>query len=397
MSKLDEKAIVIIGGGPAGYKSALEIRKQFSEQEIILIEKNKLGGACLHVGCIPSKQLHSIKNLDDYAKSIKKNKMILEKGIASELKNANVRFINAEAKILENDQVEAEGETIDYSHLIVATGTQPRTLSDLPNALTSDSFFSEENIKKGFSDKYCFIGGGYIGVELASMLAHHGKKVRIIEMLDEILIFLDDNIREKLKQELKKSGIEILTGIQDLKDAEIQDDEAVFVSIGRLPNIETSEFKGKDNIHILGDANQELALAHYAYAQARALAYKFAGKDYPEINKRNVPLVIFSHPEVASIGWSLKEAKAEFGEDAIESIEINWASNGKARISGHERGMTQWIIEKSSQKILGCNIIGQNASDLISIIVPIVNQGLSIEDTKHWIYPHPTIGEIFAF
>ncbi len=421
MSKLSNKPIVIIGGGPAGYKSALELRKQFSEQEIVLIEKYKLGGACLHLGCIPSKLLHTIKDLSDYPKLIKKNKMILEKGVAAELKNANIEVVIAEAKLSKariatspsaprndteisapcNDAgiiVKAGDKNFEPSHLIVATGSKPKTLKDYPNALSSDSFFAEENLKEGFSEKYCFIGGGYIGVEIASMLAHHGKKVRIIEMLDEILQFLDPLIREKLLEEFKKAGVEIQTGIKDLKEANIQDDETVFVSIGReisLPKINGEDLKENDYIHILGDASNQMALAHYGYAQARELAYKLAGKDYPKIDKAKVPLVVFSHPEVASIGLTSNHAKEKYGE--IEEIIIPWASNGKARLSGHERGQTKWIIRKDDKKVLGCHLIGHGASDLISIVVPIINMNLNTDQMMSWIYPHPTIGEIFAF
>lgn len=408
MSQLSDKPIVIIGGGPAGYKSALELRKQFAEQKIILIEKYKLGGACLHVGCIPSKLLHTIKKLEDYPKLIKKNKMILEKGVAAELKNANIEVIVAEAKLelaAEKILVHIEEQSIEPAELIVASGSKPRSLKDYPDALTSDSFFAEENLKQGFSEKYCFIGGGYIGVEIASMLAQHGKKVRIVEMLDEVLQFLDPFIREKLLEEFKRAGLEIQTGVKDLKDANIQDDETVFVSIGRdisLPAVSGTEkdlsklAKSNEHIHILGDASQEIALAHYAYAQARALAHKLAAKNYPKIDASKVPLVVFSHPEVASIGLNTVEALDKY-PGQVEEMIIPWASNGKARLAGHERGQTKWIIHKDNKKILGCHLIGHSASDLISIVVPIINMELSIEETKSWIYPHPTIGEIFAF
>lgn len=384
-SKLDDKPIVIIGGGPAGYKSALELRKQFVDQEIILYEKNKLGGACLHVGCIPSKLLHSIKSLDEYPRFIKKHKMILEKAIASELKNANIQVINEEAKV----------EELEYSHLILATGSKPRVLVELPDALTSDSFFSEENMKKGFNDKYCFIGGGYIGIEIASMLAKHGKQVRILEMQDEILGFVDPFIRNKLIEELQRSKITISTGIKDLSSINFEEDEEVFVSIGRESNLPVGASLGNPNIHILGDASCEMPLAHYAYAQARELAYKLAGKKYPEIDKLKVPQVIFTHPELASIGLNSDQAIEKFGENNFEELLIPWASNGKARISGYERGFTKWIIHED--KVAGCHIIGHSATDLISILVPIINMNPSIEEMKKWIYPHPTLGEIFMF
>jgi dihydrolipoamide dehydrogenase len=107
--------------------------------------------------------------------------------------------------------------------------------------------------------------------------------------------------------------------------------------------------------------------------------------------------VIFSHPELASIGLTEKKAIEKFGKDNIETIKINWASNAKARIVGADRGLTKWIIEKHNGKILGCHLLGHSATDLISIVVPIINQNLSIRDMQNWIYPHPTLGEIFSF
>ncbi len=410
--KLSDKPIIIIGGGPGGYSTALEIRKRFSEeQKIILIEKNKLGGACLHVGCIPSKQLHSIENLEDFPRLITKNKMILEKGIASELKQANIEVIFAEAKVQgskvsfnsngsprrsfaapRDDGSDDTYAELEYSHLIMATGSKPRTLKEFPQALTSDSFFSEENLAKGFATKYCFIGGGYIGVELASMLAHHGKQVRIIEVQDNILSFLDKDIHTKLLQSLKAQKIKIETGVKDLSTIVLEEGEEVFISVGREPITLSATHSPSHSVTYIGDASQEIALAHYAYAQAKQLAAKLAGEVY-DIDKTKVPLVIFTHPEVATIGLTETQARDKYG-DSIETKIINWASNGKARVSGLDRGMTKWIIY--NDKVIGCHVIGEHATDLISIVVPIINMNVSINEMQQWIYPHPTLGEIFA-
>ncbi len=434
--KLSDEPIIIIGGGPGGYSAALEIRKKFTAQRIILIEKNKLGGACLHVGCIPSKQLHSIEKLEDFPKLLAKNKMILEKGIASELKAANIEVIFDQAKLEDNKVTLSNGTELEYSHLVIATGSKPRTLKEFPRALTSDTFFSDENLVRLFSNgnlsgklpdarhasfenaeltetsmsssrnehnnadgtlqagsKYCFIGGGYIGVELASMLAYHGKQVRIIEVQDNILSFLDKDIHAKLMQSLKSQKIKIETGVKDLSSIVLEPGEEVFVSVGREPSFLSNAQDLRPNTYIIGDASQEIALAHYAYAQAKQLAARLAGESY-EIDKAKVPLVIFTHPEVASIGLTELQAKQKYG-DALETKIVNWASNGKARVSGYDRGMTKWIIH--DDRVVGCHVIGEHATDLISIVVPIINMNLSISEMQHWIYPHPTLGEIFVF
>ncbi len=386
---LSNDPIIIIGAGPAGYKVALELRKQFSAQKIILIEKNKLGGTCLHAGCIPSKQLASISDLNDYPRVLKKNLLILEKAIASELKQAEIEVVFAEAVIREDGSVSCNGIELEYSHLVIAIGSKPKSLIGFEGALNSDSFFAESNLAKGFADKYCFIGGGYIGVELASMLAKHGKQVRILEAQSEIMGFLDPLLQEKIIQELKKEGVRIETSVREIKT---HSDETVVVSIGREKNI--TNLPIAENIHIIGDASQGAALAHYAYAQARALAYKLAAKSF-EI--KHIPYVIFTNPELAGIGLNSTQAEQQYGKDNIETIVINWASNAKARIVGAERGLTKWVILKETSCILGCHLFGEGATDLISIAVPMINQNLTIKDIEQMVFPHPTLGELFAF
>lgn len=393
---LSNKSIVIIGAGPGGYSAALEIRKRFPEDHIVLVEKNKLGGTCLHLGCITSKQLHTTQKLEDFPKLLAKNKMILEKAIESELKAANIEIIFAEATI-EGSRVRLNSHgfsaELEYSHLIIATGSQPRTLKEFPQALTSDSFFSEENMAKGFAEKYCFIGGGYIGVELASMLARQGKSVRIIEVQDNILSFLDKDIHSKLMQTLKSQKIKVETGVEDLSTVALEPDEEVFVSVGREILMPSVIEPGAANVYVIGDASGEVSLAHYAYAQARQLAAKLAGEAY-EIDRDKVPSVVFTHPEVASIGLTEAQAREKF-TDNVESKIINWASNAKARIAGYDRGMTKWVMH--DDKVVGCHIIGEHAADLISIVVPIMNMNPSVSEMHRWIYPHPTLGEIFTW
>jgi len=202
--------------------------------------------------------------------------------------------------------------------------------------------------------------------------------------------FLDKDIHAKFMQGLKAQKIKVATGVKDLSSIQLEENEQVFVSIGREPS---TVHRLPSTAHIIGDASNEIALAHYAYAQAKQLAAKLASETY-ELDKNKVPLVVFTHPEMASIGLTEQAAREEFG-DKVETRIINWASNGKARVSGHDRGMTKWIIVED--KVVGCHVIGHSATDLISIVVPIINMNLSIEEMQRWIYPHPTLGEIFSF
>lgn len=382
MLKISEAPIVIVGAGPGGYKCALEIRKKLSEQKIIIIEKDKLGGTCLHRGCIPSKQLWSIPELSGYKTILYKNLKIAEKAIESELNKSQIQVIRAEAEISSAGLLRVDGQEIKYSHLIIAIGSQPRTLKGFETALNSDNIFDNLDFSK-----YCFIGGGYIGLELASALAFHGKQVRVLEAQNEILGFVDPVLRSKVIQDLKDQELQIETGVQSIQ---VRPDEIPVIAVGRESRI---EIPNAPNIHVIGDASHQVPLAHAAYSQARALAHKLVGEEF---NPGLMPYVLFLRTELAWIGLNSKEAVSKFGESETEDILINWASNTKARISHCERGLTKLVIHKSTQEILGCHIWGKNATDLISIAIPIINQRLKIKDLERMIFPHPTIGEIFA-
>ena len=398
------KSFAIIGAGPAGYSAALELRKLDSESEIFLFEKDKAGGACLHSGCIPSKQLQSISSEEEYFKALKKNKTLLEKGLLAKFKEKNINFINEEAKFSFNKETEkfvikTESQEINSEYLILALGSKPRLLKINSSKLIIDSdiFFSEEYLKNGFHDSYCFIGAGYIAVELASMLAQLGKKVRILEKEAEILSFLDTKSRSLIQTNLEKQGIKIETGLAEIDFNEIEE-EVIFSSIGRevvKAKLDTElEALIDKKLFMLGDMNTEMPLAHYAYAQARELAAKLYAKDFQKINLDLVPQVIFTIPEFAHIGPSLEKIEKEYQNKHIV-VEKSWASNAKARLTKNDRGYFRLILEKNTKKILAATLIGKGATDLISIIIPPINLGLSLDKLQEMIFPHPTLGEIF--
>ncbi len=400
MTNFSKNEIVIIGGGPAGYKLALELKKLSLSCSVTVIEKYKLGGTCLHSGCIPSKQLHAIERLDQLPSLLQKNQILLEKGILSEFKHNEIKMITGTASIdTENQEITINNqEKIRYDQLVIATGSKPRRLAQFPHALTSDELFNVDNLKQGLAESFIVIGGGYIGIEIASMLAKHEKKVQIFEEQEKILSFLDNDIHHKIHQELIKQGISINTGVKNLAEISYTNEDTILVAVGR----ENQYPRGFDphnipsNVHVIGDASNEIALAHYAYMQARALAHKLLGLDF-SFRHDLVPLVIFSHPEIASIGLTEAKAREFHGQENIEIKITNWASNAKARIIGADRGMTKIIYRKDTSKILGVHLIGKSSSDLISIMIPVVQQDLGLNDMKSWIFPHPTLGEIFSF
>lgn len=400
----NSKSFGIIGAGPAGYQTALELRKLDQESQIYLFEKDKAGGACLHYGCIPSKQLQSIESETEYFKLLKKNKTILEKGLLTKFKEKNINFINEEADYIYDQQldhftIKSNSVNINCDYLILALGSRPKSLAvnTKKELIDSDTFFSEEYLSKGFNDSYCFIGAGYIAVELASMLARLGKKVRILEKETKILNFLDDKVRDLISSMLRKQGIKIETNLKTINFKGIEE-EVIFQAIGReavKANLDEASLKVLgEKLFLIGDMKTELPLAHLAYAQARELAAKIYNKNFQPYNLDLVPQVIFTIPEFAHIGPSLAKLALE-KKDNYEIIEKSWASNAKARITKNDRGYFRLVIEKETRKILACTLIGEGATDLISIIIPPINLGLNLDQLSQMIFPHPTLGEIF--
>jgi dihydrolipoamide dehydrogenase len=462
------KSFIIIGAGPAGYQSALELRKAVPDSKITLIEKYKLGGTCLHRGCIPSKQLSCIEEEKNYLKTLTKNKTLLMKGIEQKLLKADVEIIYGSANIEINessfqvqiqdcddegyiinknaDEGSPEDKNLSADYLILASGSKPRKIdfdkyfkekypeiasSEIQKvkdkAINSDSFFCDVKLEKGFSDSYCFIGGGYIGIEIASMLAKLGKMVRVIESAEDILLFLDKELRERIKANLTKQGIKIEVDARNIEYQSIPEDK-IFIAIGReivLPPIiykekntvekitdrntlreKISKLKLDDRIFLIGDISEHMPLAHYAYAEAMSLA-KYLGsqtkaelnseasiKDFIKPNLDLIPQVIFTDTEFAHCGMSLDKIKEKYPENFF-IIEKNWTENAKARISGSERGYARFIFESSTRRILACSLIGHSATDLISIAVPLIHLNLSYEEIQNMVFPHPTLGELF--
>jgi len=463
------KSFIIIGAGPAGYQLALELRKTVADSKITLIEKYKLGGTCLHRGCIPSKQLSCIEEEKNYLKTLTKNKTLLMKGIEQKLLKADVEIIYGSANIeisessfqVQVQDCDDEGYVINENadegspeskknlsadYLILASGSKPRKIdfdkyfkekypeiasSEIQKvkdkAISSDSFFCDIKLQKGFSDSYCFIGGGYIGIEIASMLAKLGKKVRVIESAEDILLFLDKELRERIKANLAKQGIKIEVNAQDIEYQSIPEDK-IFIAIGReivLPPIiykekntvekitdkntlreKISKLKLDNRIFLIGDLSEHMPLAHYAYAEAKSLAKYFGSQTKAELNSQVtikdfirpnldlIPQVIFTDTEFAHCGMNLDKIKEKYPENFF-IVEKNWTENAKARISGCERGYARFIFESSSRKILACSLIGHLATDLISIAVPLIHLNLSYEEIQNMVFPHPTLGELF--
>lgn len=426
--------IVIIGGGPAGYISALKAAKL--NKEVVLIEKDQLGGTCLNRGCIPTKSLlhasHKFNELSkseffgisineatvDYTKIDEyKNSCVtkLKTGIEGLLKNAKVRVIKGNGKILSNSEVEVNDEIISTSNILIATGSKPRVLNikgiDKEIVVTSNHLLNE--FKE--VDKIVIIGGGVIGVEFATIYANLKKDVTIIESCDLILSTLDKEISNNLAMQLRKAGVKIklkatINEIVDngiIVNDELIEADKILCAVGRTSNTENlfdnklidvnngsivvdDNFKTNlENVYAVGDCIKGIQLAHYASACGLYVIENIF-KGSSSINLNNVPACVYTNMEIAEVGINEKAAK-EKGID-YKVGKFSMLSNAKSVVSNSDRGFIK-VISDSNNIVIGASLMCDRASDIVSIFTNAINNKSTIDSLTDTIYPHPSFSE----
>ena len=426
--------IVIIGGGPAGYISALKAAKL--NKEVVLIEKDQLGGTCLNRGCIPTKSLlhasHKFYELSkseffgisineatvDYTKIDEyKNSCVtkLKTGIEGLLKNAKVRVIKGNGKILSNSEVEVNDEIISTSNILIATGSKPRVLNikgiDKEIVVTSNHLLNE--FKE--VDKIVIIGGGVIGVEFATIYANLKKDVTIIESCDLILSTLDKEISNNLAMQLRKAGVKIklkatINEIVDngiIVNDELIEADKILCAVGRTSNTENlfdnklidvnngsivvdDNFKTNlENVYAVGDCIKGIQLAHYASACGLYVIENIF-KGSSSINLNNVPACVYTNMEIAEVGINEKAAK-EKGID-YKVGKFSMLSNAKSVVSNSDRGFIK-VISDSNNIVIGASLMCDRASDIVSIFTNAINNKSTIDSLTDTIYPHPSFSE----
>lgn len=444
-----EADTVVIGAGPGGYVAA--IRAAQLGQKVIVIEKEHVGGVCLNVGCIPSKALISAshrfeqtKHSDDYG--IKADHVSLDflklqewkgtvvsrltGGVRSLLKAHNIELVEGEALFVEPDVVRVnhgyESTRYKFNHCIIATGSSP---IEIPGFKWSDRVLSSTAALalKEVPKKMVVIGGGYIGIELSSAYAGFGTEVTILEGTPSILPAFDKRLIAPVKKRLKAKGVTIFTeamakGVEETPSgvkvtAEIKgetkafDADYVMVTVGRRPNtkdlgldlagVETTERglikvdkQGKttsEKIYAIGDIVPGLALAHKASYEGKVAAEAIGGES-SEVDYRAMPAVVFSDPEIATVGLSEEQAKEEGYE--VKSGQFPFAANGRALSLGETDGFLKIVARASDGLILGAQIVGTNASDMIAEFGLAIESGMTAEDVALTIHAHPTLGEM---
>jgi dihydrolipoamide dehydrogenase len=422
--------VLIIGGGPGGYRSAQLLAE--GGKTVALFEKNKLGGSCLQVGCIPTKLLQSAAtrfhtfskegkawgieaenmrfNFQAIVDRTQKTLSVLERGIQSMLSNAKAEVFHGEAIIKAPNLVECNGEEYQGSHLILAVGSRPRQLSGFKvggNVVTSDELLAQPRLPQSL----LIVGAGVIGLEFACLYAQLGVKVRVGDVVPRILPNMDEEIGQLMLNSLRKLGVEVELGLQTV---EMKNEELVLLAVGREPNsdragipvlglqtqggkIETNRFlqTSLGHIYAIGDLTGKYPYAHTAYEHARIAAQKIINPNSTEVmDDTKVPHVIFTSPEIAAVGLSEAEAKNIFKN--VKVYKNNFAANSKARILGEIQGWSKMVCDGDTGLILGAQLIGPEATDLIGEACVLVTQKITVDQLDRILHPHPTLNEIFA-
>lgn len=440
---------LVVGSGPGGYVAA--IRAAQLGQKVTLVEKETIGGVCLNVGCIPSKAMISVghrfvaaQNSDnmgitaesvklDFAKAQKFKNSVVSKltgGVEGLLKGNKVDAVMGEAYFVDANTVrvmtEKSAQTYKFNNVIIATGARP---VEIPIFKFTDRVINSTGALslKELPKKLVVVGGGYIGTELGSAYANLGSEVTIIEGGDDILAGFEKQMTQIVKKGLKKKGVEIVVkasakGVEETKDGVVVTYEAkgeevkvaadyVLVTVGRRPNtdeigLESLGLNMTDrglievdkqcrtnipNIYAIGDIVAGPQLAHKASYEAKVAAEAISGEK-SEVDYLAIPAVCFTDPELATVGLNEKQAKDE-GFDVITG-KFPFAANGRAISLDATEGFVKLVARKEDGLLLGAQIVGENASDMIAELGLAIEAGMTLEDVSMTIHAHPTLGEI---
>ncbi|WHY58338.1 dihydrolipoyl dehydrogenase [Peribacillus simplex] len=445
-----ETDTIIIGAGPGGYVAA--IRAAQLGQKVTIVEKEFFGGVCCNVGCIPSKALiaaghryETAKHSDAYGITAENVKVDFSKvqewkdsvvkkltgGVEGLLKGNKVEIVRGEAFFVDSNSLRVIGEknaqTYTFKNAIIATGSRSIELPTFKyskRVLNSTGALSLNEIP----EKIVVIGGGVIGIELGGTYANFGTQVTILEGADEILgVGFEKQMSAVVKKSMKKKGVEFYTkamakGVEETENGvtvtfEVKGEEKkidadyVFVMVGRRPNtdeigLEQAGVKLTDrglieidkqcrtnvpNIYAIGDVVPGPQLAHKAFYEAKIAAEAIAGHP-SEIDYIGIPAVVFSDPELATVGYTEQQAKDEGIE--VVAAKFPYAGNGRALSLDSTEGFVKLVTRKEDGLVIGGQVVGANASDLISELGLAVETGLTAEDIAMTIHAHPTLGEM---
>ena len=447
--------LIVLGGGPAGYNAAE--RAAHGGMKVLLFEERALGGVCLNEGCIPTKTLlYSAKILDytkhgaaygvtigasslDHAKVIdRKNKVVktLVSGVGSKMKGAGVTVVTASAKLTgrtpDGITVEANGESYTAANVLLCTGSEAIVppIPGLREAVASGLAVTNREIldRRELPKKLCIIGGGVIGLEIASYYNSVGADVTVVEMLTKIAGPTDADISALLQKTYEKRGVKFLLGTKVCgveedkpghgyvlceKDGKTDKVEAdmILVSTGRRPRtkgigLETlgvlmdraavlTDDCGRTSVPGLwaaGDVNGKIMLAHTAYREGEVAVNNMLGKK-DRVDYRSIPSVIYTNPEVASVGESVESAAKAGIKASAHTVSLRYSGRYIAENEGGD-GFVKIVIDDEHRTLLGVHMIGTYASEIIYGAAAMVAREMRVEDVQKLVFPHPSVCEV---
>ncbi|GAB47856.1 dihydrolipoyl dehydrogenase [Mobilicoccus pelagius] len=433
--------IVILGGGSGGYACAL--RAVQLGKSVALVEKDLLGGTCLHRGCIPTKAfLHAAEIADSARDSEKfgvkasfdaidmpgvlkyKDGVVarLHKGLQGLVKAGGITYVQGTGKVVARDTVEVAGRRLQGAHLVLATGSTSKTLPGLEiggRILTSEQALALETVPK----RVVVLGGGVIGCEFASVYRSFGAEVTIVEALPRLVALEDEAISKTLERAFKKRKIVAKTGVRfggatqtddavtvTLESGESIEADLLLVAVGRGPvtaglgyeEIGVTMERGfvladercrtnVEGVHAVGDIVPGLQLAHRGFAQGILVAEDIAGLPVEPLVESSIPRVTYCDPEIASVGLSEAAAVELHGADAVSTVEFNLGGNGKSQMLATS-GFVK-VVRRKDGPVLGIHMIGARMGEQVGEAQLIVGWEALPEEVAQFIHAHPTQNE----
>jgi len=435
--------VAILGGGMGGYPAA--IRASQLGLRVALVEGGKLGGTCLHIGCIPTKALLESSELyhrvavrgaefglkaevvgyDYPAIAARRDAVVgqLYKGVQYLMKKNKIEVVQARGRIRDRNTIEADGKLVKAKNLIVATGSTVKTLPGI--ALDGEYIVSSDNavLATSVPESICIIGAGAVGVEFATFYNQLGVKVTLLEALDRVVPLEDEDVSKELLAAFKKAGIDCRLGVKVSGAKKARDGVSVetdqgevwakqlLVAVGRAavskdlgleqagvqthPNgfIKVDEWMrtSADGIHAIGDVIGGFLLAHAASHEGIVAAEDIAGQRLAPMDQNLITRCTYSHPQIASVGLTEKQAREKGLE--VKVGKFPFSAIGRAQIHGETGGFVKIVADAKTGQLLGTHIIGDSATELIAEpALTQLFQGDAWELGRN-IHPHPTLSE----
>ncbi|WP_153731404.1 dihydrolipoyl dehydrogenase [Sporosarcina obsidiansis] len=429
--------LAVIGAGPGGYVAA--IRAAQSGKKVALVEKEKLGGTCLHVGCIPSKTLLQYSEMIqvihkanewgiqtesmsiDFLKLMKRKDHVVEtltQGIHYLLKKNQISLFHGTAEINKELVVTIGNKQVQAQDVILATGSKPY-IPSIPGIehvdyLTTNSFFKLQELPKSL----VIIGGGVIAIELAFAMAPLGSSVTVLEVANDILLTEDEDARKVISKRLKKMGVRLITSAKIesvskegvLVEGTYYSYDQLLVATGRTPNLEIANTldlqldelgryiavdehyeTSVKHIYAIGDVIGGYQLAHAASAEGLTAVQAILGEDISLLNTTSIPRCIYTHPEIASFGLSEQEA-LEKGYQVRTTLS-SLSGNGRALAMDETDGFVKIIADTTYGEILGAVIVAPNATELIQEVSAVKLTEGTMFELSNLVQAHPTVSE----